>query len=267
MPTIKVNDININYDIKGTASSSSSSPVVFIGGLGDDISLWSFQVDALGEHFKILLFDNRGVGGTDKPLGPYTTKQMASDTYGLMIALGINRAHIVGSSMGGMIAMELAIAYPQVIDKLILCCTSSEPSPANLRLYDFWQTAAPNIGLPQLMKEIFLWCLTPDFFTEQAKLAEEIDRSLTTMILPVESFLSQLNSIQMHNATARLKQITAPTLVLTGPNDLIFPLKQSKQICAEIPGSQIVVTAHGGHAFMWEAADEFNKALLIFLLA
>jgi len=168
--------------------------------------------------------------------------------------------------MGGMIATELAITYPQVVDKLILCCTSSEPSPINLRLYKVWQTTAPLIGLPQLMKEVLLWCLTPEFFAQQTKLADDIEKGLDSMPLTVDAYLSQLSSIQTHNTTGRLHHIRAPTIVLTGPNDLIFPLQQSRQIHEGIPGSKLVVTTRGGHTFMWEAADVFNKAVIDFIL-
>ncbi len=167
--------------------------------------------------------------------------------------------------MGGMIAQEFAIAYPERVHKLVLSCTCSEPSQANLRLYKIWEQTAPLLGLPQMMKEVLLWCFTPEFFQERAAEASEFEEALTGITQPVEAYLAQLNSIQVHNATARLGQINAPTLVLGGPKDLIFPPNQSRQLHEGIPGSQLAFTEHGGHANLWEVPDEFNAAVLAFL--
>ena len=116
-----------------------------------------------------------------------------------------------------------------------------------------------------MMKEVLLWCFTPEFFQEHPDTADETEEALTGITQPVEAYLSQLHSIQVHNATARLGAITAPTLVLGAPQDLIFPPNQSRQIHEGIRGSRLQFTAHGGHAFLWEAAGEFNAAVLEFL--
>ena len=260
MPTAHANNITVNYEVHG-----DGEPLIMINGLADDLSSWAYQTEVFARHFKVIIFDNRGIGGTDKPEGAYTTAEMAADACGLLDHLGIERAHGLGVSMGGMIAQEFAIAYPDRVNRLLLCCTCSEPSQFNLRLYRIWEQTAPILGLAQVMKELLLWCFTPAFFQEHPDVAQETEEALTGITQPVQAYLSQLHSIQVHHATDRLGHIAAPTLVLGAPNDLIFPPAQSHQLHDGIPHSQLVFTAHGGHAFLWEAPDEFNKAVLDFL--
>ena len=260
MPIAQANGITINYEIHG-----EGEPLLLINGLADDLNSWGYQIEPFAQRYRTIIFDNRGLGGSDKPEGSYTTPQMAADARGLLDALGVERAHVLGVSMGGMIAQEFALAYPDRVGKLALCCTCSEPSEANKRLYRIWQETAPVLGLPQMMKEVLLWCFTPEFFQEHPDTAQETEEALTGITQPVSGYLSQLNSIQTHDATSRLGRIAAPTLVLGAPKDLIFPPFQSEQLHAGIPDSQLRFTEHGGHAFLWEAPDEFNEAVLGFL--
>ena len=260
MPTTQANGITLNYEVHG-----EGEPLILINGLADDLASWAYQIDDFARRYKTIIFDNRGLGGSNRPAGPYTTAQMAADAGGVLDSLGIKRAHVLGVSMGGMIAQEFALAYPSRVDKLVLCCTCSQASQANLRLYKIWEETALILGLPQMMKEVLLWCFTPEFFQEHPDTARETEEALTGITQPVEAYLSQLHSIQTHNATARLGNISAPTLVLGAPKDLIFPPFQSQQLHDGIPQSQLVFTEHGGHAFLWEVADEFNRAVLNFL--
>lgn len=260
MATVRIDDIAVNYEIHG-----DGEPLILINGLADDLTSWAFQTEEFARHYQTIVFDNRGIGGTDKSAGRYTTAQMAADARGLLDALGIQKAHVLGVSMGGMIAQEFAIAYPERVDKLLLCCTCSEPSAFDRRLYKIWELTAPLLGLPQMMKEVLLWCFTPEFFQQHPDAATEFEEALTGIAQPLDAYLGQLYSIQVHDATARLDRISAPTLVLGAPKDLIFPPNQSRQLHEGIAGSQLRFTAHGGHAFLWEAPDEFNAAVLQFL--
>jgi 3-oxoadipate enol-lactonase len=260
MPKVQANGLTINYEVHGTGE-----PLLLVNGLADDLSSWASQVEPFSRRYQVIIFDNRGIGQTDKPGGGYTTADMAADAVSLLEALHIPRAHILGVSMGGMIAQEIALRYPERVNKLLLCCTCSEASEANTRLYRIWQETAPILGLPQMMKEVLIWCFTPEFFQEHRQAAQETEEALTGISQPVEAYLSQLYSIQVHNATSRLAGISAPTLVLGAPNDLIFPPFQSRQLHEGIPGSTLRFTEHGGHAFLWEASDEFNQAVVEFL--
>ena len=120
MAVAKVGEINVSYKVSG-----NGQPLVLIIGFGSTQNLWYSQVCAFSKHYRVVTFDNRGVGKSDKPPGPYTTKMMAGDTIALMDRLGIEKAHIVAGSMGGMIAQEMAIDHPQRVNKIVLFCTTA----------------------------------------------------------------------------------------------------------------------------------------------
>jgi 3-oxoadipate enol-lactonase len=126
MPVAKVGDININYKVEGVGE-----PLLMIMGYGSGMEGWYFQASFFAKHFRVITFDNRGVGGSDKPVGPYTTRMMAEDAFGLMDDLSVEKAHVMGASMGGMIAQELAINHPERVKKLILACTYAQPQLMN----------------------------------------------------------------------------------------------------------------------------------------
>jgi len=233
--------------------------------LADDVSAWGNQREDFSRRYTTIIFDNRGVGGSDRPSGEYTTAQMAADAVGLLNALAIDRAHVLGTSMGGMIAQELAIAFPERVAKLVLCCTCAEPSEANKRLYRYWEIAARKLGLREMMREVMLWCFTTEYFQMRQVEAAQSEEAFTGITQPVEAYLSQLHSLQAHNATARLGTIEAPTLVLGAPQDLLFPPSQSEQLHQGIAHSALRFTTHGGHSFRREVPDEFNAAVLDFL--
>ncbi|HZU14717.1 MAG TPA: alpha/beta hydrolase [Chloroflexota bacterium] len=260
MPTVEANGITLNYEIHG-----EGEPLLLINGLADDLTSWGYQIPDFERHYRTIIFDNRGIGGSSKPEGGYTTAEMAADAKGLLDALGVPRTHVLGVSMGGMIAQEFALHYPDAVHKLVLAATCSEPSEANSRLYTFWQHAAPRLGLPEMMKEVLLWCFTPEYFQTHPEDAQATEEALTSITQPVPAYLSQLHSIQTHNATDRLGQIKAETLVLGAPKDLIFPPVQSEQITAGIPKATVQFTESGGHAYLWEVPEEFNRAVLDFL--
>lgn len=260
MPTARANGIALNYEIHG-----DGEPLLLINGLADDLTAWENQLQDFSQRYLTIIFDNRGSGGSDKPVGSYTTQQMAADAVGLLDVLEIHQAHVLGTSMGGMIAQELAITFPQRVAKLILCCTCSEPSEANQRLYNFWEIAARELGLEELMREVMLWCFTAEYFQTRRVEAMATERGFAGIAQPLEAYLSQLHSLQVHNATARLRNITAPTLILGAPRDLLFPPNQSEQIHAGISNSTLWFTAHGGHSYRREVPEEFNNAVLCFL--
>ncbi len=122
MPTTRAEDININYSVKG-----EGKPLIMIMGYGSGMEGWTAQVPFFSKRFKVVTFDNRGAGKSDKPKGPYTTTMMANDTAHLMENIGITQAHVMGASMGGMIAQELAINHPEKVNRLVLACTYAKP--------------------------------------------------------------------------------------------------------------------------------------------
>ena len=260
MPSTPINHIWVNYEVHGTGD-----PLLLIAGQSDDLNTWGEQVEAFAHRYRVITFDNRGAGQTEKPGGPYTTGQMAADARGILDVLGIERAHIVGVSMGGMIAQEFAVAYPERLDRLVLACTCMAPSAANRRLYRFWQRAAPAAGVRLLKEEALLWYFTPALFEHGRKLEVASAAFLRGGEQPLNAFLSQLQSILDHDSTTSLSQVTAPTLVLGAPEDRLCTPDQLRRVQQAIPGAELAFTEHGGHGVLWEAPEEFNATVLAFL--
>jgi len=264
MPTVKVGDINMYYEIHG-----KGEPLLLIMGLGSDLTIgWMFQIPEFSKKYQVIPFDNRGVGRTDAPDVPYSVKMMADDTVGLMDVLGIDKAHVLGMSMGGYIAQEIAIKYPGRTKSLILATTAAAGTyPLNVHIISTW-AAARTEGI---RRETFVRFLLPRLFTdkffekpEMVKMA--IDAfSANANAQPAYALARQVTACIEHDARARLKRITTPTLVLVGKEDNLLPVKLSEELAANIPKAKLVVLEGGGHGFNAEIPDKFNQAVLAFL--
>lgn len=261
MPTISVGDIDIHYALEGDGEET----VVLVNGLADDLTTWDFQVPALlAAGYRVLRFDNRGIGATSKPAGPYSSAQLAADTKGLVDALGITGFHLMGVSMGGMIAQSYAIAYPGDLKSVTLACTYAAPGPFCSRMFAMWGDMAPVLGVPFVMRDVTLWAFTLDFFRRREAELAEFETAMRYLDMPVHAYLSQLAVIQHHDTTADLANIAVPTLVLAGEQDILIPVALSEELCKGIPGAQWR-TSPGGHGCMWEHPDAFNETFLDFL--
>jgi 3-oxoadipate enol-lactonase len=261
MPFIEANGISINYAVDGDGPET----VLFINGLADDLETWAFQVPALLEAgYRVVRFDNRGIGKTDKPVGPYSTALMAADAKALADALGLTAYHVMGVSMGGMIAQRFGLAYPEVVKSLTLASTYAAPGPFCTRMFSMWADTAQVMGVPQVMRDVTLWAFTLDFFQNREDELAEFETAMRFMDQPVHAYLAQLAVIQDHDETANLGALKMPTLVLTGEEDILIPTALSHDLHELIPGSQWRTTP-GGHGCVWEHPDEFNSAFVGFL--
>ena len=261
MSTTTVNGISINYRLEGEGPET----VVLVNGLADDLESWGYQTAALLEAgFRVLSFDNRGVGASDKPAGPYTTQLFAQDTKALIDELGIGDFHLLGVSMGGMIVQEYALAHPGDLRSLTLGCTYAAPGPFCSRMFAMWQEMAPRVGLAAVMQDVTLWAFTQEFFETREPELREFEQAMAAIPQPIEAYLAQLSSIQTHDTTDRLAQIAVPTLVIAGEEDILIPVELSRRLHAAIAGSQWQ-TVPGGHACIWEHPTPFNDAVIAFM--
>lgn len=261
MPIATVNGVDINYELEGDGAET----IVLINGLADDLTTWFAQVpDFLAKGYRVLRFDNRGIGKSGRPPGPYTTAMMAKDAKALIDHLKISGFHLVGVSMGGMISQEYALAYESDLKSLTLCCTYAAPGPFCSRMFKLWQDMAPVMGVPAVMRDVTLWAFTQDFFLNQEATLKEFEEAMAALDQPVEAYLAQLNSIQVHDTRSRLQSIKVPTLVLAGAEDILIPMNLSKELHSLVPGAEFA-TAKGGHAFLWEFPGPFNEAVLKFV--
>jgi pimeloyl-ACP methyl ester carboxylesterase len=253
MPFLRADDIQIYYEIHGAGPHT----LTMIRGLGSSLTAWYGQVPEFSRHFQTVVFDNRGSGRTDKPDSPYSTRQMASDVHRLMESLNIRRTALLGVSMGGMIAQEFAIHYPEKLNCLILGCTSFG--------------GPESIPIPQ---EAFHAILTGGS-TERAMYSDQTISSKHSVIetfnqargkfpTPPFALARQAAAIQEHDAAGRIGQIRVPTLVITGMEDRLIPPENSKLIAARIPGA-VLKELPGGHLFTVEHPDLFNREVIDFL--
>lgn len=266
MPTVKVGDINIYYEIHG-----EGEPLLLIMGYSGNSRWWYPQIPGLSREYQAIAFDNRGTGQSDKPDIPYTTETMAGDALGLLEALATDAAHIYGVSMGGMIAQEFALRYPDKVISLILGCTTpggpnSIMADAEAMTFLFDMERMKRLTPEEGAREMLPFLFTQEFIDKNPKLIEEfIAGMLEYNITPLHSYQRQGEAIMRFNAYDRLPQIKAPTLVIAGTADRLIPVENSRILASRIPNAELVILENVGHGFFTEALEEANKAILDFL--
>jgi 3-oxoadipate enol-lactonase len=271
MARAQVNGISLYYSDQG-----KGFPVLLLMGLGMDSSGWMFQVPALAKRFRVIAPDNRGCGLSDKPKGPYSTRMMAEDAVALLDHLGVEKAHVVGDSMGGMIAQEVALGWPQRVEKLVLACTYARPDPLAKKIVD--QGMKTLLGGVSDLRSVDPSKTQIDKIAEfmlPLVLSKEFYEKNKAMVVPfmqevlkkasVEGFLGQVVATQEHDALDRLPRIRAPTLVMTGTKDILVHPKNSEALASRIPGAKLVKIEGGSHGFNFEMPARFNQELFDFL--
>ena len=234
MSIVKVNDIDMYYEIHG-----EGEPLVLIAGLGIDISMWG-TAHEIYKKYKVIMFDNRGVGRTDKPEGPYSIELMADDTVGLMNKLGIKRAHIMGVSMGGCIAQTIAIKYPERVNGLMLHVTYPK-SPH----YD------PQVAV--MFEQLRAMVKQPGFLD-----------NLGTYPPTVDSFIRQFDAILEFDCLKQLNKIRAPTIIINGKNDVSNPIKNGEELESGIKDSRLILV-NGDHLVLGTNPELVVAPVLEFL--
>ena len=245
----------------------SGFPLLLINGLGSDHHEWIHQFPAFEACFRGIVFDNRGTGRTDVPPGPYTTAQMADDAASLLRALGIPRTHVLGVSLGGMIAQEVALRHPDLVDGLVLGCTgpggelSLRPSPEAMAAFALAKGEDPEAEVRRMLPFLY----TDACIRERPGEIEEFVRRRLDHPTPPEGYLAQLSAAVTHDASSRLGQIRARTLVITGDADRLVDWENSLRLAGRIPGAALVVLPGAPHRLFAETAEAFNREVLRFL--
>jgi pimeloyl-ACP methyl ester carboxylesterase len=264
MPYAIINKIRMHYEASGRGA-----PVLLINGLSAPAVNWAFQAKALAPHFQVVTFDNRGVGETDLPPEPvYTTAQMADDAAALLRHLKIGRAHVVGASMGGTIAQELALRHPRLVRSLTLLCTWVEADARFLHTVEAWISLAYRVPIEERYRYVlYPWLFTPGFFAKKENVETAFQRSLAyPHQTKAEAIERQARGILAWNGTRvkRLSAIRVPALVLVGRDDILTPPAFSKALVKRIRRARLAVLP-GGHGFFLENADQVNRTILRFL--
>jgi 3-oxoadipate enol-lactonase len=260
----RINDINIHYRIYG-----EGEPLLLIMGLGGNADWWhDLFLQRMAERFQVVTFDNRGTGRTDKPEGPYSIPQMASDAVGLMDHLGWSSADVMGVSMGGMIAQELTLNYPERVKRLVLACTNCggrEQVPAEAEVLALLTLPRGELSDEELLRATLPLLFQPEYIEEHQEEIKENIKRLTIAPTPPKSFKNQLQGIMAWSAHARLGEIKQPTLVITGDEDILIPPENSRILADAIPGCRLEEIRGGAHGFISQFPDEVADEVLAFL--
>ncbi len=262
MPTTKANGIEIYYEVHG-----EGPPLLLIMGLGANATAWWKQVPAFSERYRVIAFDNRGAGRSEKPQGPYQISQMADDGAALMDALGVPTSHVFGMSLGGMIAQEYALRHPQRVQALVLGGTTPggpKAQTAGPDVVSYFATVA-TLPMEQAIERGLSILYSDAFIAANKEWLLKRALEMAHLMAPPHGLQGQFMAAMMHNTYERLGRIGMPTLVVSGTADKIVPHPNSVLIHEGIAGSRLVVYEGAGHGFLVERADEVNEAVVEFL--
>jgi pimeloyl-ACP methyl ester carboxylesterase len=247
----------------------SGDPVLLVSGLGADHTAWALQTEYLQEWFRVIVFDNPGVGRTEGPHGPYTTALFADVGVSLLGHLGIDRAHVVGASMGGMIAQQIAVRHPAQVRSLAIHCPWWSADPYTTALLRSWEAIARGAGMLELFRQIWLWVFTPRFYAEQPETLVELERQSAEnpYAQTVDAFCDQAEACVTHMALEEVTEFDVPTLITVGDTDILTPPAHARELHKRVRGSVLHVWPEMGHAPFWEIPDAFNRLNREFLEA
>lgn len=260
MPHIKAGDIQMYYKSQGRGF-----PLLLIAGLGADSSSWDFQMEDFSRDYRVIAFDNRGAGRTDKPPVDYRSELFADDAANLLQALGVEKAHVLGHSMGGTIAQQLALRHPEKVARLILFATFSEINAYGQLWLETWRLMAQGAGMEALHKISLIQSITPRTYISHPELVEWAHQRWAENPQPLEAYIRQNWACHHHRTIEDLPKIKAPTLVLVADRDMQTPVGSNKMIADRIPGAKFKVIPGYGHCVNWEQPQEFNRIALDFL--
>jgi 3-oxoadipate enol-lactonase len=259
VPFAHSDDVRIYYEAQGKGPA-----LLLVPGIPAISSDWFPFADRLGERFRVVVYDNRGSGRSDAPPGPYSTRQLAVDAVAVLDALGIERAHVFGVSLGGMIAQELALGFPERVDRLVLGSTQASTQDAvRPRREVSLAFAFETDDWAERMRVLAPFAFAPGVGPQL--LAKFIDKKIGD-VEPDHGYRGQIAAVLAHDALDRLGSIERPTLVIAGSQDQIIPAENSETLCERIPRARLEVINGAGHLFFIEQPERTLVTLETFLL-
>jgi pimeloyl-ACP methyl ester carboxylesterase len=283
---VATNGIELAYTEHG-----EGEPLLLIMGLGADSSAWESHVAAFQKGYRCIAVDNRGVGASSKPAGPYSAAQMADDYAGLIEALDLGPVPVVGISMGGAIAQELALRHPELVERLVLVATWARTDPFLQDVLNHYASSRAVLPPQEFVQLLQLWLWTPEYVNRHASeliqarqvlglwlwdpgyvnqhLSEVIEalsrQPLADILQPQHAFEAQCQACITHDTLDRLDSIRVPTLVTAGDLDVLIRLPLSEELHARIPGAELQVFRGNGHVHHFEVVDDFNRSTMEWL--
>lgn len=260
MPTIHANGIDIYYELRGPADAAV---LALSNGILMSTNSWAYQTAALARHYRLLLYDARGMWQSDHPPGPYSMALHADDLAALLDALDIERAHVGGVSYGAEIGMLFALRYPERTRRLIVASAVSQVDPILKGITDTWLDAARAHDAERFYRATYPFNFSDGWIAANQRPLEQARERYAA--LDFDAMVRLLENFADLDITAELHAVAAPTLVIVGEDDLLKPRRYAEIIAAEIPDAHLAVVPRAGHAVMWEQPTVFNALILGFL--
>lgn len=261
MPFVSVGQLNVYFEERG-----AGPPILFISGLGSDLRSWEPLLPFCSTTYRSITFDSRDNGSTSPAGGPYTISDMVEDAAGLLGALGVPRAHVVGASMGGAIAQELAIRRPDLVDHLVLLSTYTSSDPRGAAILESWLHLQRALPREAYLRAIYPWLFTVEEYGAPGLIEDVIQYALENRSQQSpEAYERQMQAALSHHSVGRLSAIRAPTLVLFGEDDILTPLRFAHSLMEEIPHVRLRTFPGAGHALVWTRTREVAEEILGFL--
>lgn len=250
------------------ASHGAGEPLILIPGFASGAWAWNWQTKDLSKDFRVVTFDPRGVSHSEISDGAdVSLETIAGDIVNLLDELKIENANILGASFGGFVAQEFALTYPTRLNKLILACTSfggKQHVAPDLEILKAF-VSIDDLNKSERIRKFMIPAFTPEFRARYAEIVEKVCVLREQNVVPEKVYLAQLQSATTFDAEARMADIKAETLILTGDKDIVVPPQNSYNLAKAIPNAELKVIEGGSHMFFIEKADEFNEIVAQFL--
>ena len=260
MPIAESNGIKIYYETYG-----DGDPLVLISGLGSPLGSWETQIPIYSKKFKVIAFDNRGVGRSEITEQGFTIEDMADDTIGLIDSLGIGKASFLGKSMGGMITQRIGIKYPDRVNKLVIGCSSASRDEVGNVLLSGGREVATKAGMKAVWMTGLFYGYTREYIEKNIDLIKSSLEDISEDEEVLKGYLGQSMACEGHHSLDEVGLITSETLVMYGDRDLIMSPKKSVEMAEIIPNSRLESFSDVGHGFWREKQEEVDKIVMEFL--
>ena len=263
MATVQANGISMNYESQG-----AGEPLILIPYLAADQACYAFQVAEYAKRYRCISVDLRGAGLTDKPEGDYTTEMLADDIAAFMDAIGVERAHVAGLSLGAATGMWLAAKHPAKVASLSLHSAWHRTDPFLKVVVEGWRVMATALDsvTEMVITGIFPWCFTPELYDAREDYVESLAAFVRGRPMPpVDAFIRQSAAVIGHDASAQLAKIVAPTLITFGRLDMVTSTRFAEPLQHGIGASEVAIFDGCAHAPIYEKVEEFNERTLAFL--
>lgn len=261
VPKSRVNGIDLYYEVQGTGD-----PLLLIAGFSCDHTIWSLVVPALAARYRVILLDNRGIGQSSGAETVTSIRQMAEDAAGLLDAIGLKPVHVAGHSMGGLIAQELALAHPELVQSLLLLSTFAQIDERGKAITASWAELPRRVDPITMTRLLLPWMYTRAFYAKPTAIERVIERILANPYPPSPEVISgQSRAIQTFQSSGGLGNLNCPTGVLVGSEDILTPVAHSEQLMQSIPNAELVVLEETGHGMLIESPKQLADAMLALL--